>query len=150
MEGGEVLVPKPCTTAKLWVHFSFRLTDKGQPMNVEEAICKFCLKKVPIKSANATNLNSLQTHNAFVDVQKVIKLLLIIKGEENKYRMCIIKAHNTILEDYKKKKLGNLIISRNCFSDNRLQKFPMVTALPAAPGISCPVHRSDLSANTRN
>lgn len=62
MEGGEVLVPKPRTTAPLWVHFGFRLTDKGQPTNVEEAIRQFCLKKVPIKSANATNLNSLQTH----------------------------------------------------------------------------------------
>lgn len=64
MEGEEVLVPKPRTTAPLWMHFGFKPNDKGEPHNVEEAICKLCRKKVPVKSANTTNLKQhLQTHH---------------------------------------------------------------------------------------
>lgn len=56
MEEGDVLVPKPCTMAPLWVHFGFRPYDKEGPSNVEEAICKTFRKKVQVKSANLINL----------------------------------------------------------------------------------------------
>ncbi|CAJ1051964.1 Hypothetical predicted protein [Xyrichtys novacula] len=38
-EDQEVLVPKPCTAAPLWVHFGFKTNSKVEPGNVEEEIC---------------------------------------------------------------------------------------------------------------
>lgn len=58
--GGGVQVPNPGTMAPLWVHFGFRLNDKGEPSNVAEAICKVFCKKSQSKG-NATNVK--QTHN---------------------------------------------------------------------------------------
>lgn len=42
--------------SKSHVHFGFQSNDKKEPSNLEEAICKICCKKVPVESANATNL----------------------------------------------------------------------------------------------
>ena len=79
MEDGEVLGPKARTTAQLWVYFGFKPNHKGEPSNVEEAICEISHKKVPVKSANATNLKRrLQKHHPqchaqlFLDVQIVM------------------------------------------------------------------------------
>lgn len=59
MEIGEVLVPKPRTMVLLWVHFALSLTIKES--EVEEAMCKIYCRKVPVKSANATNQKCLET-----------------------------------------------------------------------------------------
>lgn len=72
MEKREVLVPKPRASASLWVHFSFRPKNKGEPSIVEKEM--------------QTNLKQhLHTHHPqqysglFFEVQKLIKLVLFIK-----------------------------------------------------------------------
>ena len=54
----------------------FSLSDKGEPSNLDEAICKISRTKGPVKRASATHLKQrLQTHNPqhyalFLHVQK--------------------------------------------------------------------------------
>lgn len=60
MEEGEVLFPKPRTAGG---HFAFKPSNKREPDNADEAICKIFCKKVPVKNAYATNLKQLQTHH---------------------------------------------------------------------------------------
>ncbi len=44
------LVSKPNTTALLWAYFGFKLKAKGEPENLEEAICRLCNQAVFIRS----------------------------------------------------------------------------------------------------
>lgn len=41
----------------LWTRFGFYSNTKGALSNLEEDIWKMCVKKAPVKSANATNVN---------------------------------------------------------------------------------------------
>ena len=50
MEDGEVLGPKARITAQLWVYFGFKPNHKGEPSNVEEAICELAIKKCQSKA----------------------------------------------------------------------------------------------------
>lgn len=52
------LVPKPNVTAPVWEHFGFHPNEKGEPENLQEAICKICAKKVIVSRGNTTNLRS--------------------------------------------------------------------------------------------
>lgn len=120
MEEGDVLVPKPCTMAPLWVQFGFRPYDKGGPSNVEEAICKICCIKVQVKCANLTILKNhllihhpLQYSELVLVLQKVIKLLIFIFK---------VKKINNIID--------NVIVSQNYFLKiNHQKKFLLMTAL---------------------
>lgn len=74
----EVLVPKPRTTALLWMYLFLMLTIKEGPVTWGRRSVKVTVKKVPVKRANATNLNyRFQTHHPqqhtqlFLKVQKV-------------------------------------------------------------------------------
>lgn len=37
--------------------------DKGEPSNMDEAICTICHKKLPLKSSKATNLKHRTIHS---------------------------------------------------------------------------------------
>ena len=82
MEEWEALLPEAHTTAQLRVYFGFRPNDKGEPSNVEEAICEISHKKVPVKSANATNLStdasSPATRPTVSECSKSHELLLFV------------------------------------------------------------------------
>ena len=48
------LVSKPSVTLPLWEHFGFQRNEKGDPANLNEAICQIC----GVKRANTTNLRA--------------------------------------------------------------------------------------------
>ncbi|XP_076591430.1 E3 SUMO-protein ligase ZBED1 [Chaetodon auriga] len=52
------LVPKPNVTSPLWEHFGFQPNEKGEPANLDEAVCKLCGKKIQVKRGNTSNLRS--------------------------------------------------------------------------------------------
>lgn len=52
------IVSKPNTTAAIWAHFEFKSTVKGQLINLDEAICRICERKIFVKLANTSNLRS--------------------------------------------------------------------------------------------
>lgn len=52
------LVPKPNIVSPIWTHFGFEPDDKGQPVNLDEAICRICSRKVSVSRGNTTNLRS--------------------------------------------------------------------------------------------
>lgn len=52
------LVPKPNVTSPLWEHFGFQPNEKGEPANLDEAVCKICGKKIQAKRGNTSNLRS--------------------------------------------------------------------------------------------
>ena len=52
------LVYKPNVTLPLWEHFGFQPNEKGEPANLNEAICKICDKTVQVKRGNTTNLRA--------------------------------------------------------------------------------------------
>ncbi|KAI2658595.1 E3 SUMO-protein ligase ZBED1 [Labeo rohita] len=67
------LVSKPKTTAPIWAHFGFTPDDKGQPKDVDTAVCQICKREIPAKAANTTNLrNHLKAHHPteFAEVLK--------------------------------------------------------------------------------
>lgn len=58
------LVLKPNMTAPIWKYFGFKPDDKGQPKDIETAICRMCKREISVKSANTTNLRThLKTHH---------------------------------------------------------------------------------------
>lgn len=61
MEEGDVLVPKPCAMAPLWVHFGFRPDDKGRPSHVEEAIRKVCCQKRKVNKCEEPSIDTPST-----------------------------------------------------------------------------------------
>ncbi len=52
------LVGKPNVTLPIWKHFGFVPNEKGEPINLDEAICRLCGKKLSVKRANTSNLQS--------------------------------------------------------------------------------------------
>ncbi len=52
------LVGKPNVTSPIWKHFGFVPNEKGEPINLDEAICRLCGKKLSVKRANTSNLQS--------------------------------------------------------------------------------------------
>ncbi len=52
------LVPKPNVTSPLWEHFGFQPNEKGEPANLDEAVCKICRKKIQVKRGNTSNSKS--------------------------------------------------------------------------------------------
>lgn len=52
------LVSKPNVTSPLWEHFGFQPNEKGEPANLNEAICKICGKTVQVKRGNTSNLRA--------------------------------------------------------------------------------------------
>ncbi len=52
------LVPKPNIVSPIWAHFGFEPDDMGQPVNLDEAICRICRRKVSVSRGNTTNLRS--------------------------------------------------------------------------------------------
>lgn len=56
---GEVLVPKPCTSALLWVHFGFKRNNKGR---WKKPSVKFDVKKCQSKALR----------QQILDVQKLL------------------------------------------------------------------------------
>ncbi len=58
------LVPKKNTTSTIWQHFSFRPNDRGEPENVDKAVCKLCMKTVTARDGNTSNLRAhLRIHH---------------------------------------------------------------------------------------
>ena len=56
------LVKKPNATSPVWEHFGFKPNEKGEPANLDEAICRVCARKVAVKRGNTTNLRSHLAH----------------------------------------------------------------------------------------
>lgn len=52
------LVGKPNVTSPIWQHFGFVPNEKGEPVNLDEAICRLCGKAISVKKANTSNLQS--------------------------------------------------------------------------------------------
>lgn len=52
------LVGKRNVTSPIWEHFGFVPNEKGEPNNLDEAICRLCGKKLSVKRANTSNLQS--------------------------------------------------------------------------------------------
>uniref|UniRef100_A0A9J8DDS8 BED-type domain-containing protein n=1 Tax=Cyprinus carpio carpio TaxID=630221 RepID=A0A9J8DDS8_CYPCA len=52
------LVFKPNTVSPIWSHFGFEADDKGQPVNLDKAVCRICRTKVSVSRGNTTNLRS--------------------------------------------------------------------------------------------
>ncbi|XP_056444631.1 E3 SUMO-protein ligase ZBED1-like [Gadus chalcogrammus] len=52
------LVSKKNCTSSLWEHFGFQPNEKGEPANLDVAICKICRKSVQVKRGNTTNLRA--------------------------------------------------------------------------------------------
>ncbi|KAI2647756.1 E3 SUMO-protein ligase ZBED1 [Labeo rohita] len=52
------LVGKPNVTSPIWEHFGFVPNEKGEPINLDEAICMLCGKKISVKRAITSNLQS--------------------------------------------------------------------------------------------
>ena len=62
----DLILPKT-KTKPVWQHFGFEKNDKGEPKNLDEPICKICLKKVPAKGGNTSNLYAhLQKYHAAI------------------------------------------------------------------------------------
>ncbi len=57
------LVSKPQSSAPVWEHFDFKPNERGEPINVNEPVCRLCLKTVATKRGNTTNLKSHLKHN---------------------------------------------------------------------------------------
>ncbi len=57
------LVSKPQSSAPVWEHFVFKPNERGEPINVNEPVCRLCLKTVAMKRGNTTNLKSHLKHN---------------------------------------------------------------------------------------
>ncbi len=57
------LVSKPQSSAPVWEHFVFKPSERGEPINVNEPVCRLCLKTVATKRGNTTNLKSHLKHN---------------------------------------------------------------------------------------
>ncbi len=57
------LVSKPQSSAPVWEHFGFKPNERGEPINVNEPVCRLCLKTVATKRGNTTNLKSHLKHN---------------------------------------------------------------------------------------
>lgn len=51
------LVSKPKATADVWKHFGFKPNDRGEPQNINEAVCRICFKTVCAKRGNTTNMH---------------------------------------------------------------------------------------------
>lgn len=61
-----LILPKT-KTKPIWQHFGFEKDEKGEPKNLDEPTCKHCLKKVPAKGGNTSNLNNhLQKKHAAI------------------------------------------------------------------------------------
>lgn len=52
------LVGKPNVTSPIWQHFGFVPNEKGEPVNLDEAICRLCGKAISVKKPNTSNLQS--------------------------------------------------------------------------------------------
>ncbi len=52
------MVSKPQSSAPVWEHFGFKPNERGEPINVNEPVCRLCLKTVATKRGNTTNLKS--------------------------------------------------------------------------------------------
>ncbi len=57
------LVSKPQSSAPVWEHFGFKPNERGEPINVNEPVCRLCLKTVATKRGNTNNLKSHLKHN---------------------------------------------------------------------------------------
>uniref|UniRef100_A0A3P9IHA7 HAT C-terminal dimerisation domain-containing protein n=1 Tax=Oryzias latipes TaxID=8090 RepID=A0A3P9IHA7_ORYLA len=52
------LVSKSNTVSDIWAHFGFEADDKGQPGNLDKAICRIHRTEVSVSRGNTTNLRS--------------------------------------------------------------------------------------------
>ncbi|XP_010886538.2 uncharacterized protein LOC105020893 isoform X2 [Esox lucius] len=50
------LVCKPNVKSPIWVHFGFKPNDKGEPLKLDEAVCRLCRRIVFVKGGNTTNV----------------------------------------------------------------------------------------------
>lgn len=57
------LVTKPQSSAPVWEHFGFKSNERGEPINLNEPVCRLCSKTVSTKRGNTTNLQSHLKHN---------------------------------------------------------------------------------------
>ena len=55
------LVSKPDTTAAVWEHFGFKPNGRGEPLNLDEPVCRICFETVATKSSNTTNMHLMQS-----------------------------------------------------------------------------------------
>ncbi|KAM4590974.1 E3 SUMO-protein ligase ZBED1-like [Odontesthes bonariensis] len=64
------LVPKQHVTSPIWEHFGFQPNEKGEPANLDEAVCKICFRKLQVKRGNTSNLRShLASYHPAVEVR---------------------------------------------------------------------------------
>ena len=52
------LVSKKNTTSAVWQYFGFQPNEKGEAVNIDEAICKLCDKKVTTRDGYTSNLRT--------------------------------------------------------------------------------------------
>ena len=69
------LVSKPNATAALWVHFGFKQNDRGEPLNLDEPVCRICCKTVTTKGVNTTNMHLHLKHNHLMQFSQLGKKL---------------------------------------------------------------------------
>ncbi|KAI7792413.1 putative zinc finger BED domain-containing protein 1-like [Triplophysa rosa] len=50
------LVGKKNVTSPIWQYFGFKSDEKSKPIDVTQAICRICMKVVPVKESQTTNL----------------------------------------------------------------------------------------------
>ena len=64
------LVSKPNVTSPLWERLGFQPNEKGEPANLNEAICKIYSKTVQVKRRNTTNLRAhLASYHPAIEAQ---------------------------------------------------------------------------------
>ena len=52
----KLVAKKTAGNAPVWQHFGFQPNEKGEPANVDVAVCKLCMRDVKAKGGNTSNL----------------------------------------------------------------------------------------------
>ncbi|KAM3834008.1 E3 SUMO-protein ligase ZBED1-like [Diretmus argenteus] len=86
------LVAKPNSTAAVWEHFGFKPNERGEPCNLDEPVCRICLKTVATKRANTTNLHLHLKHNHPTQYAQLDKSTATVTGGASSQQSTLTEA----------------------------------------------------------
>lgn len=78
----------PIGLQSVWQHFGFKSDELGQPENLDEPICKLCLKSLSAKDCNTLNLTS------HLNVNHPLTYADLIKHPPNKVKRRLVSSVN--------------------------------------------------------